>query len=242
MAEQQPESKGQQQAGVPRNVAIIMDGNARWARRRMLPVIAGHRAGLKALRKILPYARKLGIAEVSLFAFSSENWQRPAAEVEALMQLFREAISEETDNLRREQARLRFIGDRAQFQPQLSDWMQKAEEASQMYSDFTVNIAMSYGGRWDLLTAARALIDSGIAADQLDEQLLRQHLPSAAVGDVDLLIRSSGEMRISNFLLWQLSYSELYFSEKLWPDFNETDLDAAVSAYAARQRRFGARV
>ena len=225
----------------PEKVAIIMDGNGRWARKRMLPVIAGHRAGFQALKKITSHSQSLGISELTVFAFSSENWQRPADEVSSLMQLFREAIAEESEELQKQNACLRFVGDRSRFSADIQRWMAKAEAESANNVAFQMNIALGYGGRWDLLEATRALLRKGVAADELDEEAYRQHLPSHAIGDVDLLIRTSGEMRISNFLPWQLAYSELHFSDKLWPDFTETDLEQALADYKQRHRRFGKR-
>ena len=229
---------------MPKSVAIIMDGNGRWARKRMLPLLAGHRAGFNALKKIISHAQTLGVTEVSVFAFSSENWQRPADEVSDLMQLFRDAIAEESENLRQQNACLRFIGDRSAFNADLRAWMHEAEQRSlsTQEADFKVNVALGYGGRWDLLEAARRLIADGITPDAVNEQNYAERLPSHDIKDVDLLIRTSGEMRISNFLLWQLAYAELYFSPKLWPDFSTQDFDQALQSYSQRQRRFGTRV
>ena len=228
-------------SNTPKNIAIIMDGNGRWAKKRMLPAIAGHRAGFQALKKITQYSQSLGVTELSVFAFSSENWQRPADEVKSLMQLFREAIAEESAELQKQNARLRFIGDRSSFSADIQNWMAKAESESANNDGFRMNIAMGYGGRWDLVEAARSLLRKGLSAEELDAELYQQHLPSNAIGDIDLLIRTSGELRISNFLPWQLAYAELYFCEKLWPDFGAEDLEQAIDTYQKRHRRFGKR-
>ena len=228
-------------SNTPKNVAIIMDGNGRWAKKRMLPAIAGHRAGFQALKKITQHSRSLGVTELSVFAFSSENWQRPAEEVKSLMQLFREAIAEESAELQKQNARLNFIGERSSFSADIQNWMAKAEAESANNDGFQMNIAMGYGGHWDLVEAARSLLRKGLKAEELDAELYQKHLPSNTIGDIDLLIRTSGELRISNFLPWQLAYAELYFCEKLWPDFGAEDLEQAIATYQKRHRRFGKR-
>ena len=228
-------------SNTPKNVAIIMDGNGRWAKKRMLPAIAGHRAGFQALKKITQHSSSLGITELSVFAFSSENWHRPAEEVKSLMQLFREAIAEESAELQKQNARLRFIGDRSGFSADIQSWMAKAEAESANNDGFRMNIAMGYGGRWDLVEAARNLLRKGVSAEALNDELYQENLASSTIGDIDLLIRTSGELRISNFLPWQLAYAELYFCQKLWPDFGEEDLEQAIATYQKRHRRFGKR-
>jgi undecaprenyl diphosphate synthase len=233
-----------------RYVAIIMDGNGRWARRRRLPVAAGHRAGAKALRRILEHALDLGIREVTVFSFSTENWERPADEVGALMMLFVEMIDSQVPDMHKRGARVRFVGRRQGVPPELVRRIEEAEALTRDNTRMTLYIAFNYGGRLEILDAAQDLVAEaaggavppGVAAPEFCEDDLRRHLYAPEMHDPELLIRTSGELRISNFLLWQCAYSELYFSNKLWPDFAETDLDEALADYAGRQRRFGGRV
>ena len=228
-----------------RTIAIIMDGNGRWAQRRRLPVAAGHRAGAKALRRVLEHALDLGIREVTVFSFSTENWDRPAEEVDALMGLFIEMIDSQVPDMHRRGARVRFAGRREGVPAQLVRRIEEAEALTRDNTRMTLCIAFNYGGRAELLDAARGLAAEaatrGAALETLTEQDLRRHLYAPEMHDPELLIRTSGELRVSNFLLWQCAYSELYFSDKLWPDFTEADLDAALADYAGRQRRFGRR-
>jgi undecaprenyl diphosphate synthase len=229
-----------------RYLAIIMDGNGRWAQRRHLPVAAGHRAGAKALRRVLEHALDLGIREVTVFSFSTENWDRPADEVEALMGLFIEMIDSQVPDLHERGARVRFLGRRDGVPPELLRRIEASERLTAGNERMTLYIAFNYGARGELLDAAAGLAAEwaaggaearpAFAADDL-----RRHLYAPEMHDPELLVRTSGEQRVSNFLLWQIAYSELYFSDKLWPDFAEDDLDAALAEYARRQRRFGGR-
>jgi undecaprenyl diphosphate synthase len=220
-----------------RYLAIIMDGNGRWARRRHLPVAAGHRAGAKALRRVLEHALDLGILETTVYSFSTENWQRPAAEVAALMDLFVEMIESQVPDMHERGARVRFIGRRSGVSEELLARIEAAETLTAANERMTLYIAFNYGGRAELVDAAAA----AAAAGEVSEASLAAHLYAPEMHDPELLIRTSGEQRISNFLLWQCAYAELYFSDKLWPDFDEADLDAALAEYARRQRRFGGR-
>jgi len=229
--------------GTPRHVAVIMDGNGRWAARRALPRHLGHRAGVKAVRATVEGCARRGVEALTLFAFSSENWGRPAEEISKLMQLFVEAMEREVDELSRNGIRLRFIGDLSRLQPRLRDGVVDAEARTAGNDRMTVNVAVSYGGRWDIVTAARKLASSVAAGtllpDAIDEAALARELALADTPDPDLFIRTGGEQRISNFLLWNLAYSELYFCDCLWPDFNDAELERAFHHYAGRQRRFG---
>ncbi len=248
-------------------LAIIMDGNGRWAQKRRLPVAAGHKAGAKALRRILEHALDLEVKEVTAYAFSTENWSRPEDEVHALMDLFIEQIESQVPDMHERGARIRFVGRREGVPPALIDRIETAEALTGANERLTLFIAFNYGGRQELLDAAAALAREWAAAHGRERgeagwraageeahageawsgvptfvaEDLHRHLYAPDMHDPELLIRTSGELRISNFLLWQLAYSELYFSDKLWPDFDEADLDAALEEYARRQRRFGAR-
>jgi undecaprenyl diphosphate synthase len=228
---------------LPRHIAIIMDGNGRWAQKRGLPRQAGHRAGVKSARRLVEYMAEIGVDYVTLFAFSSENWQRPTDEVSALMALFAEVLKRETAELHKNGARLRFIGDRAGLGSRLARGIDQAEELTRQNTGLGVTIAMAYGGRWDIVRAAKQIaeeIERGeLEPSSVTEAALEARLSTADLPDPDLLIRTGGEHRISNFLLWQSAYAELYFSETLWPDFSAEDVDAAVAFYKARQRRYG---
>jgi undecaprenyl diphosphate synthase len=231
------------QRAVPRHVAIIMDGNGRWATRRGLPRQAGHRAGVKAARSIVQTAARRGIDVLTLFAFSSENWKRPPREVRFLMSLFTEALQREIAELHRNNVRLSFIGDRSALASALTRQMEEGEALTHDNPGLRLVIAVAYGGRWDLVQAARRLAEEACAGriepGAIDEARLGSELAVAALPDPDLFIRTGGEMRISNFLLWNLAYTELYFSPLLWPDFDAAALDAALDFYAGRERRFG---
>jgi undecaprenyl diphosphate synthase len=220
-----------------------MDGNGRWARQRTLPRHAGHRAGVKAVRATVEYAAKRGVEYLTLFAFSSENWQRPKDEVSKLMGLFVEALRREIAELHQNNVRLRFIGARELLDPKLIDKISSAEQLTADNSGLSLQVAVAYGGRWDIVEAARKLagqVAAGeIKADEIDESGFAAGLQLANVPDPDLLIRTGGEHRISNFLLWNLAYAELWFSNVLWPDFDEAALDAALDFYSHRQRRYG---
>lgn len=220
-----------------------MDGNGRWAKRRLQPRHAGHRAGATAVRTTVENAAKRGIAYLTLFAFSSENWRRPQQEVGRLMNLFLEALQRELDELHRNNVCLRFIGAREMLQPRLVEKIEAAEERTRNNGGLSLTVAVAYGGRWDIVTAARALAEKvqhqEIRAADIDENAFRAQLALASLPDPDLLIRTGGEQRISNFLLWNLAYAELYFCDCLWPDFSAREFDDALHAYASRQRRYG---
>ena len=229
--------------GTPRHVAVIMDGNGRWARRRALPRHLGHRAGVKAVRAAVEGCARRGVEALTLFAFSSENWARPAEEVTRLMELFVESIEREVDELHGNGIRLRFIGDLGVLKSHLRDGIAAAEDRTASNSRMTLYIAISYGGRWDILQAVRRLaarVAAGeISPEAIDEQALSRELMLGDAPDPDLFIRTGGEHRISNFLLWNLAYTELYFCDCLWPDFDDAEIERAFRHFAARQRRFG---
>lgn len=228
---------------IPRHIAIIMDGNGRWARRRHLPRVAGHRAGVESVRAIVRRCGELNVKVVTLFAFSSENWRRPAQEVGLLMELFIRALQRESRKLNENKVRLKVIGDLGRFPGKLRNEIDKAEALTRDNNGLQLVIAANYGGRWDITQALQALagrIEAGeIHAGDVSESLIQQHLCLADMPEPDLFIRTGGEQRISNFLLWQLAYSELYFTDILWPDFNKDELNAALQWFASRQRRFG---
>ncbi len=226
---------------VARSVAIIMDGNGRWAESRRLPTAAGHRAGTRALRRTVEGAIDLGIESLAVYAFSTENWSRSQDEVEALMEIFGETIERELPDLARQGVHVRFIGRRDRAPAQLLAQMQALEEKTVSNARLQLWIAFDYGGRAELIEAARRIVESGAAAEDVDEALLAANLYEPAMPDPDLLIRTSGELRISNFLLWQLAYAELVFVDTLWPDFGERELRSALEEYARRRRRFGGR-
>jgi len=230
-------------ARIPRHLAIIMDGNGRWAAQRRRPRALGHRAGGQAVRRCVDFCLEQGIGTLTLFAFSSENWGRPKDEINALMKLFVRALEREVDELDRHQVRLRFIGERERFHADIRARMFEAERRSQAHQRLNLNIAASYGGRQDIARAARALAHEVAAgrlhADAIDESLLHAHTALADLPPPDLFIRTGGEMRISNFLLWQLAYTELWFTGTLWPDVDAALLQQALDDYARRERRFG---
>jgi undecaprenyl diphosphate synthase len=223
------------------SVAVIMDGNGRWARRRGLPVAAGHRAGTKALRRTVEAAIDLGVHDLTVYAFSTENWSRSQEEVDALMEIFGETIERELPDLAEQGVRVRFIGRRDRAPAELRARMEAMEDRTELNSRLNLWIAFDYGGRAELVEATRRLVESGVDAREIDENLIQANLHAPELPDPDLLIRTSGELRISNFLLWQLAYAELVFVDKLWPDFGERDLRAALAEYAQRRRRFGGR-
>lgn len=230
----------------PRHIAVIMDGNNRWARARGLRGSSGHKAGVEAIRNVLRCCERHSVDVLTLFAFSSENWQRPGAEVRALMRLFSSYLNSEVRKLHRDGVRVRFIGRRDRLAAALVNKMQYAEQLTAENRRSTLVIAVDYGGRWDLAAAARQLAEDVLAAridpQAIDEQALEARLSLCDLPPVDLCIRTAGEQRISNFLLWQLAYAELYFCDTLWPDFDEASMDAAIGAYTARERRFGGRL
>ncbi|WP_428772132.1 isoprenyl transferase [Vibrio sp.] len=228
---------------LPKHIAIIMDGNGRWAKAQGKPRVFGHKHGVAAVRKTISSAAKLGIQAVTLFAFSSENWRRPEEEVGMLMELFITVLSSEVKRLDKNNLRLRVIGDTARFSQRLRNKIAQAEQKTATNTGMVVNIAANYGGKWDITQATQqiaAKVKSGeIEPGAIDEALITQHLTMADLPEVDLLIRTSGESRISNFMLWQLAYAEMYFTPTLWPDFNQEALIEAVTWYVNRERRFG---
>jgi len=228
---------------IPTHVAVIMDGNGRWAEARTLPRHAGHRSGVKSVRETVETAARRGVSYLTLFAFSSENWQRPAEEVSGLMKLFLEALQREVDDLHRNNVRLTFIGAREQLQAGLIRKIAAAEEQTRNNSGLNLIVAVAYGGRWDIVTAARKLaarvLNQELSVADIDDEKLGGELALAGVPDPDLLIRTGGEQRVSNFLLWNLAYAELWFCDCLWPEFGERQFDEALSYYASRQRRYG---
>lgn len=241
MAEQDDSSSPLQR--VPRHVAIIMDGNGRWARRRHLPRVAGHRVGLEAVRKTIKGCIASGVEALTLFAFSSENWRRPKDEVGVLMSLFLTALESEVKKLHKNGVRLRIIGDISAFSPELQQRIAQSEALTRDNDRLRLNIAANYGGRWDITNACRELaaeVAAGhLQSDAITPELIQRHLSLSELPEPDLFIRTGGEQRVSNFLLWQLAYTELYFTDQLWPDFDEQSLEEAMSSYAGRQRRFG---
>lgn len=223
-------------SGLPRHVAIVMDGNGRWAKKRLLPRVAGHKHGVDALRRTVRTCLERDIAVLTVFAFSSENWNRPVDEVSGLMELLAVALSREVPKLHKNGVRLRFPGDRTGLSPRVVQGLFKAEEATVGNQRMVLNVCFNYGGRWDIVQAARRLVAEG---REITEAALCETTTLAHVGDPDLLIRTGGEMRISNFLLWQSAYTELFFSPCLWPDFDAVELDRAFADYVHRERRFG---
>ncbi|WP_280540985.1 polyprenyl diphosphate synthase [Chromohalobacter sp. 11-W] len=228
---------------LPRHVAVIMDGNNRWARARGLSGIRGHRAGVESVRAVIRRAAERGIDTLTLFAFSSENWKRPASEVDALMELFLIALKREVKKLHGHGVRLSVIGQREEFSTSIQQYIERAEAMTRDNQGLHLVIAANYGGRWDITRAARRLaqrVSAGeLAPDAIDEEALGAEISLADEAPVDLCIRTSGEQRVSNFLLWQLAYAEFYFTPELWPDFGAEAFDAALDAYKERQRRFG---
>jgi undecaprenyl diphosphate synthase len=228
------------QAGdVPRHVAIIMDGNGRWAQRRRLPRIAGHRRGAEAVRATVRACADRGISYLTLFAFSSENWRRPAEEVALLLKLFKSALQNEVDKLHANAVRLKVVGDTSRFDPKLRKLIERGEELTAGNRELTLTVAANYGGRWDILQAMSQLLKKNPGAETVDEAAISPYLAMSYAPEPDLFIRTGGEQRISNFLLWQLAYTELYFTESLWPDFDAAALDLAITSYRSRERRFG---
>lgn len=227
----------------PRHIAIIMDGNGRWAQKRFMPRAMGHQAGVKTVRKIVEYCKNNGIEVLSLFAFSSENWRRPKTEVSLLMTLFTATLQSEINKLDRNNIRLRFIGDRSAFPEKLQQKMREGEKQTANNTALTLVIAANYGGHWDM-TQAFQKITAKIAAGELsaadiNDVLIDQHLSTTGLPEPDLFIRTGGEQRVSNFMLWQLAYTEMFFTPTLWPDFDEAALQEAIQSFKGRQRRFG---
>lgn len=227
----------------PFHVAIIMDGNGRWARERGKQRHTGHREGVKTTRRIVEYAAVHGIRALTLFAFSSENWRRPEKEVSLLMELFLQTLKSEAKRLNKNNVRLRFIGDRSVFSAKLQEQIALVEEKTAANEGMQLNIAANYGGRWDIVNAVRSTAESvrngELAVEDIDEKIFSSHLCLAGLPEPDLFIRTGGEKRISNFLLWQLAYTELFFTDTLWPDFDEQEFVHSLEYFAGRQRRFG---
>ncbi|WP_029462549.1 polyprenyl diphosphate synthase [Serpentinimonas barnesii] len=223
-------------AGVPQHLAVVMDGNGRWAKQRYLPRLAGHRQGLEKLRELVRWCGEAGVQVLTVFAFSSENWSRPADEVSGLMGLLGRALEREVAELERAGVRLHFPGDRQALSPELQQRLAQAERQTAANQRLVLNVCFNYGGRWDVVQAAQQLAARG---EPITEAALTGAMALAHVGDPDLLIRTGGEQRLSNFLLWQSAYSELYFSAALWPAFEREEFDRALAAYARRERRFG---
>jgi undecaprenyl diphosphate synthase len=221
---------------IPHHIAIVMDGNGRWATRRFLPRLAGHRQGVESLRRCARACAERGVAVLTVFAFSSENWNRPADEVSGLMDLRGKALAREVPQLCQDGVRLHFVGNKAGLSDKVRAGLQQAEALTAGNGRLVLNVCFNYGGRWDIAQAAAALAARG---EPITEASLHAAMGMSHVPDPDLLIRTGGEKRISNFLLWQAAYSELYFSDRLWPDFDEAALDEAIADYAARERRFG---
>jgi len=224
---------------LPRHVAIILDGNGRWAAGRRLPRIAGHRRGAEAVRETVRACAERGVEYLTLFAFSSENWRRPPREVALLMQLFKTALTNEVEKLHRNRVRLKVIGDTRRFDPKIRRLIDDGERLTADNRGLTLTIAANYGGRWDILQALNAFLKSNDSKKEICEEDLTPYLAMSYAPEPDLFIRTGGEQRISNFLLWQLAYCELYFTETLWPDFDAAALDEAIASYRSRERRFG---
>ncbi len=227
-------------AAVPRHIAIIMDGNGRWAKRRFMPRVMGHKQGVEALRKVVKACRDLGVGYLTVFAFSSENWRRPEEEVSFLMALFMKALEREVSKMHQNNIRLKIIGDRSRFNDQLKQSMQDAETLTANNDGLMLTIAANYGGRWDMMNAVHSLLrDHPNLAQSFTEADLQPYLSMSDAPEPDLFIRTGGEQRVSNFMLWQLAYTELYFTETLWPAFDRKELGKAISSYQNRERRFG---
>lgn len=227
-------------SSVPRHIAIIMDGNGRWAKKRHLPRVAGHKRGVDSVRAMVRACITRGVEYLTVFAFSSENWRRPAEEVSFLMGLFNSVLESEIDRLNENGVRLKLIGDLSRFDPSLVELIRRGEEITSGNHVLTLTVAANYGGRWDIMQAVNAL--SSVHPEksgQFSEQDLAPYLAMAYAPEPDLFIRTGGEQRVSNFLLWQLAYTELYFTERLWPEFNAQALDEAIASYRSRERRFG---
>ncbi len=221
---------------IPRHIAIVMDGNGRWATRRLFPRVAGHKSGVDSLRRCVRACAARGVAVLTVFAFSSENWNRPHDEVSGLMDLLVIALGREVPQLVKDGVRLHFVGERSGLSASVRNGLEKGEKATAANTGLVLNVCFNYGGRWDIVQAARCLAASGA---EITEQSMSAAMGMGHVPNPDLIIRTGGEQRISNFMLWQAAYSELYFTDALWPDFDEACLDQAIAAYAQRERRFG---
>ena len=232
-----PQTAGEVDKGrLPRHIAVIMDGNGRWAKKRGLPRTAGHKAGAETFRDIATYCKELGMDYLTVYAFSTENWKRPAEEVSAIMSLLEQYLLEAVDTMERDYIRLRFFGDLSALSPELQALAHRTDDISGHYDGFQANICLNYGGRAEILRAAQLCAAAG---EDWTEENFSKYLWSAGIPDPELIIRPSGELRLSNFLLWQCAYSEFYFCDTLWPDFTRADLDKAIIDYQKRDRRFG---
>lgn len=229
--------------GNPRHIAIIMDGNGRWAEKKFMPRFMGHRAGVKTVRKVVEYCVKEEIEVLSLFAFSSENWRRPKKEVNMLMELFMGTLQSQVDKLDKNNIRLKIVGDKTAFSETLQNKIAQAETQTENNDGLTLVVAANYGGRWDITQAfikiSEKITAGDLKAEEITESVISQHITTFELPEPDLFIRTGGEQRISNFLLWQLAYTEFYFTDKLWPDFDQVVLSEAISSFKNRQRRFG---
>lgn len=227
----------------PKHIAIIMDGNGRWAKQRFQPRFMGHRAGVKTVENIVKHCAQRGVEVLSLFAFSSENWRRPGKEVSLLMELFSHALNNQVKKLHDNNIKLQIIGDTGRFSDSLQQQITKAQELTRNNTGLTLNIAANYGGRWDITQSVRQLakqVASGeLEADAISEEMINTHLSTASLPEPDLFIRTGGEQRVSNFLLWQMAYTEFYFTDVLWPEFSSDELDKAIDSFTHRERRFG---
>ena len=229
---------------LPRHVAIIMDGNGRWAAKRALPRSAGHAAGAETFRRVATYCKTIGMEYLTVYAFSTENWKRPEDEIGTIMELLEKYLREALEKMERDRVKMKFFGDVSALSPKLKDLIEKTEELSKKFEGVQVNICVNYGGRDEILRAAEKyasdIVEGRVSCDNpLSASVFSQYMYSTGIPDPDLIIRPSGEMRISNFLLWQSAYSEYYFTDILWPDFDERQLDLAISSYQNRERRFG---
>ena len=226
---------------LPRHIAIIMDGNGRWAKKRKMPRTAGHAVGAETFRKVATYCKDIGLDYLTVYAFSTENWKRPQEEVDAIMGLLEKYLLESIEKMERDKVKMKFFGDVSVLSPRLRELIARTEEISTHFEGCQVNICLNYGGRDELVRAMRryALEVSEGRANDIDEASVNSYLYSAGIPDPDLLIRPGGEYRLSNFLMWQSAYSELYFTDKLWPDFDEKEINRAIAAFQRRERRFG---
>lgn len=228
---------------IPQHIAIIMDGNGRWAKQRHQPRFLGHRAGVKAVENIVKHCASLGVSALSLFAFSSENWRRPSKEVTLLMELFALALKQQVKRLHKNNIRLQIIGDISKFSTSLQKQIEQAQELTANNTGLVINVAANYGGQWDITQAVQRVaieVQSGhLKAKEITEELIAAQLSTSSISDPDLFIRTGGEQRVSNFMLWQMAYTEFYFSDTLWPDFDPKQLDIAIESFSHRERRFG---
>lgn len=232
----------QERSGLPRHIAIILDGNGRWAKKRGLPRTAGHAAGAETFRKIATYCKNIGVDYLTVYAFSTENWKRPPEEVKTIMKLLDKYLREAIATMEKDKIRMRVFGDTTALSPELRAEIERTNEISQRYAGFQANICINYGGRDEIIHAVRRYAEdfaAGKTTGELTEEGFSAYLYSAGIPDPELLIRPGGELRISNFLLWQCAYSEFYFTDVLWPDFTSKELDKAIAAFQSRDRRFG---